>query len=256
MLDYNFDIIISTTLETRDLSLRLTYRGENKIKHYNQFTKGKKKNRKGRLAKAQEFIDKYKGKELYKGYAKHFSIDKLVAIRDLEQLGYEFSEEFKEEMVAKHERIVQHRKRKKEEKKQRKQRGEEEALFDSDENFAFIAGYTSGGFPFGVPWDDWDEPHLEVDEEFKRKQLNDYEEAFSEQSVVYVEQLNQQELQEQNIMLVDEDALDQANFSKGVQKEEALEEVFEQLIQWRAGNKSSDEMMDSLVHFTDRLFIE
>lgn len=25
---------------------------------------------------------------------------------------------------------------------------------DSDENFAYIAGYTSGGFPYGVRWDE------------------------------------------------------------------------------------------------------
>ena len=28
---------------------------------------------------------------------------------------------------------------------------------DSDENFAFIAGYTSGGFPYGVTWEEMEE---------------------------------------------------------------------------------------------------
>jgi len=27
---------------------------------------------------------------------------------------------------------------------------------DSDENFAFIAGYTSGGAPYGVTWEEWE----------------------------------------------------------------------------------------------------
>lgn len=27
---------------------------------------------------------------------------------------------------------------------------------DSDENFAFIAGYTPGGFPYGVTWAEWE----------------------------------------------------------------------------------------------------
>lgn len=33
---------------------------------------------------------------------------------------------------------------------------EEQQLFleDSDENFYFIAGYTSSGFPYGVAWDE------------------------------------------------------------------------------------------------------
>ncbi len=26
---------------------------------------------------------------------------------------------------------------------------------DSDENFAFIAGYTAGGYPYGVTWEEW-----------------------------------------------------------------------------------------------------
>lgn len=27
-------------------------------------------------------------------------------------------------------------------------------LFESDETFAFIAGYTSGGVPFGITWEE------------------------------------------------------------------------------------------------------
>src|ERR1039457_5550559 len=27
---------------------------------------------------------------------------------------------------------------------------------DSDENFAFIAGYTPGGTPFGITWEEWE----------------------------------------------------------------------------------------------------
>ena len=30
-------------------------------------------------------------------------------------------------------------------------------LFGSDETFAFIAGYTSGGAPYGVTWDEMEE---------------------------------------------------------------------------------------------------
>lgn len=29
--------------------------------------------------------------------------------------------------------------------------------FDSDENFAFIAGFTSGGAPFGITHEEWEE---------------------------------------------------------------------------------------------------
>ena len=36
--------------------------------------------------------------------------------------------------------------------------------FWSDENFAFIAGYTSGGAPYGIPWGELDE-ELDDDKE-------------------------------------------------------------------------------------------
>jgi hypothetical protein len=36
---------------------------------------------------------------------------------------------------------------------------------DQDENFAYIAGYTSGGFPYGVTWQEWEEMEsLEIQE--------------------------------------------------------------------------------------------
>ena len=30
----------------------------------------------------------------------------------------------------------------------------EDNLFDSDDTFAFIAGYTSGGVPYGITWEE------------------------------------------------------------------------------------------------------
>ena len=29
--------------------------------------------------------------------------------------------------------------------------------YSSDETFAFIAGYTEGGVPYGITWDEWGE---------------------------------------------------------------------------------------------------
>jgi hypothetical protein len=43
---------------------------------------------------------------------------------------------------------------------QRAAKEREEALTgrdeDTNENFAFIAGYTAGGYPYGVPWEEWE----------------------------------------------------------------------------------------------------
>lgn len=33
----------------------------------------------------------------------------------------------------------------------------EDDLFDSDDNFAFIAGYTEGGVPFGITYEEWEQ---------------------------------------------------------------------------------------------------
>ena len=40
-------------------------------------------------------------------------------------------------------------------KKSSKKRDQEfDDIIESDEMFAFIAGYTSGGFPYGVTWEE------------------------------------------------------------------------------------------------------
>ena len=43
-----------------------------------------------------------------------------------------------------------------------------EPFFDQDETFAYIAGYTEAGFPFGVTWEEWErlnqEPLLDPEE--------------------------------------------------------------------------------------------
>ena len=39
-------------------------------------------------------------------------------------------------------------------KRKRRQDNFEDKLFESDETFAFIAGYTSGGAPYGITWEE------------------------------------------------------------------------------------------------------
>ena len=41
--------------------------------------------------------------------------------------------------------------------KRKKHEESEDRLFESDETFAFIAGYTSGGVPYGVTWEEMEE---------------------------------------------------------------------------------------------------
>ena len=39
-------------------------------------------------------------------------------------------------------------------KRKRRQDNFEDKLFESDATFAFIAGYTSGGAPYGITWEE------------------------------------------------------------------------------------------------------
>ena len=45
---------------------------------------------------------------------------------------------------------------KRQKKVEREAKIREELGFDQDEHFAFIVGYTSGGVPYGLTWEEWD----------------------------------------------------------------------------------------------------
>ena len=89
-------------------------------------------------------------------YARWYGVDLLCAIAELRQLGLEVSPE-REEAVKTTLRNRLEQKRK-----------SQEELFctdiscDSDETFAFIAGYTSGGAPYGVTWDEMEDADGEM----------------------------------------------------------------------------------------------
>lgn len=50
--------------------------------------------------------------------------------------------------------------------KRRKKRNIDDFQIEQDENFCFIAGYTSGGFPYGNPWEETDNDQNEVEDVF------------------------------------------------------------------------------------------
>ena len=50
--------------------------------------------------------------------------------------------------------------------KLRKKRNIDDFEIEQDENFSFIAGYTSGGFPYGNPWEETDDEQNEVEDVF------------------------------------------------------------------------------------------
>ena len=65
------------------------------------------------------------------------------------------------------------RKRHKKRKKSGKVKPGTEQFFESDENFAFIAGYTSGGAPYGLTHEEWNEIQPETENEGQEKNNSD-----------------------------------------------------------------------------------
>ena len=133
-----------------------------------------------RIQAAQQWLPTYTGKNIVRGYARHFAVDLLCSVKELEMLGHQFTPEYKEQLKKSLEGQIkqkQERKRLIEEKKKKV-----DTPFESDDRFFYIAGHTSGGAPYGVTWEKMgcdDEAHLfEVDRD---EEMNFYRaELFSE----------------------------------------------------------------------------
>ena len=102
-----------------------------------------------RLQLARKWLGTYTGKNIVRGYAKHFRTDLLCAIAELSMLGIAVSEEYQEAVKRSiSDRAMQNRKKKAEAQ-------DKNAINDDrDEHFSFIAGYTSGGAAYGVSWEE------------------------------------------------------------------------------------------------------
>lgn len=102
------------------------------------------------------------------GYRKWFGVSLPCAIREVELLGHEIDPAYKEKIM----RLEEAKQRATEERKRKKEREEFDRKFpDSDENYYFIAGYTSNGVPYGITWEEYhrkykDDNELEDDHFF------------------------------------------------------------------------------------------
>ncbi len=127
--------------------------------------KHKRFKRKQRLLHAKKWMENYTGKKLYHGYAKHYGTSKLCAVIELEILGVTFPPDLKENLK----RCEIDRKNQKKAKKLKKV---EETVIESDENFAYIVGYTPGGAPYGVTWEEMEQYSDDIqDSELEEDQL-------------------------------------------------------------------------------------
>lgn len=132
--------------------------------------KRKRYNKKQRLAAAEKWIPTYEGKNLVKAYSKWFGVDKICAINELELLGHEIDPEYKEQIY----------KLKKEQEEAAKKAnfddpGDLETReFDDWQNadYYFIVGYTSGGVPYGITWEEYEREYREDEEEINSSSRN------------------------------------------------------------------------------------
>jgi hypothetical protein len=106
--------------------------------------------RPARLQAAKHWLPGYTGKNILRGYAKHFAVNLLCAITELEALGVDLDPKYVENIKA----MLANRRRK---KKTVPERNKTLPSFESDFYHARIMGYTSNGFSYGITWEEWRE---------------------------------------------------------------------------------------------------
>lgn len=104
-----------------------------------------------RLQRAKRWLASYRGKNLVRGYKKWFGVDDVCAVVELRMLGVDIPDVRLEQARRDEQARAAHRARRKEKHALAQSSGE------WDEEFAFIAGYTEGGAPYGITWDEWEE---------------------------------------------------------------------------------------------------
>ena len=102
--------------------------------------------REGRLQSAKTWLKSFQGDNVVRGYAKWFGVDLICAFKELELLGVELDPKYLAQLQA----TFDNRRRK---KKAKRDDSHHDDCIESDDNFSYIAGYTSGGMPYGVPRD-------------------------------------------------------------------------------------------------------
>ena len=121
------------------------------MKKKNNTPRRKRLTKTKRLIQGAKWIKEYRGKKLIRGYSNWFGVDNICAITELKMLGVVIPESFENSIRASIKAINERR------RKIRERRIiENEISYDSDESFAFIAGYTSYGAPYGVTHTEWE----------------------------------------------------------------------------------------------------
>ena len=164
-------------------------RKKEKQKLRRQKTALKKKQRKmpvpraERLKSAPKWLAEYdvnvQGKNIIKAYRRRFKIEPISALEDLRILKYPLTEEQIEKFhQTERNKVIQEQAKKRKRRERLEEKRENERLKklgitnlrdifpNSDDTFYYIAGYTSGGAPYGVTWEQMGlEPYENPDDE-------------------------------------------------------------------------------------------
>ena len=104
-----------------------------------------------RLQSGKLWLAKYSGTNTVRGYRNWYGVSEVCAILELRIIGLKIDDKRLE--LAKKTEVTKSKHRAT--VKQKKKEKEEQNLYaDSDDNFSFIAGYTSGGAPYGITWEE------------------------------------------------------------------------------------------------------
>ncbi|MFD1675376.1 hypothetical protein [Alicyclobacillus fodiniaquatilis] len=116
----------------------------------------KRMNRAARLQFAKSWLPIYTRNHLIRSYRKRFGVDLTCAITELGILGVQLDDTHVKQLYQSEQARLNVRQR----TKLKRQCALETNLWpDSDDHHSVIIGYTSGGMPYGLAWDevnDWD----------------------------------------------------------------------------------------------------
>ena len=104
--------------------------------------------RRARLQAARQWLRTYRGKKVVRGYAKWFGVDLGCSLRELQLLGAALDPVYVERLSV----TLQNRARPKASRKTALPAVPEGYGIEWDDDYACVAGFTSGGAAFGVTW--------------------------------------------------------------------------------------------------------
>lgn len=113
-----------------------------------------------RLRSAKNWIKTYSGNNVVKRYSKKYSVDKLCSVKELRMIGFEITEEYENQLQKS---LESHKHQRLSLKKKREDELNASCDYESDDYFAMILGYTSGGFPYGVTHEEMEETKSETE---------------------------------------------------------------------------------------------